>query len=84
MLNITGAMAQHERDMIVERTKRGMDECKRKGQYLGRPPLITGAQAKQMVALRKKGVTADILAKRFKCKAGTVYSRTNALKRKKH
>lgn len=41
MLNITGAMAQHERDMIVERTKRGMDECKRKGQYLGRPPLIT-------------------------------------------
>ncbi|HEY2010570.1 MAG TPA: recombinase family protein [Rhizomicrobium sp.] len=82
MINITGAMAQHERDQIVERTTRGMAECRRKGMYLGRPELISKADARKMLAMRKKGIGAAVIAKKFGCKTGTVYARTNKLKRK--
>lgn len=83
MITFTGGMAQHERDQLIERTKRGMDECRRRGQYLGRPPLVSDAQARQMLKLRQKEISVRDIAKKYGVKVGTVYSRTNALKRKK-
>lgn len=77
MLTFTGGMAQFERDQIVERTKRGMDECKRKGMFLGRKRIVTKAVEKQMRILRHKNkVPVETIAKRFKIKASTVYANT--------
>ncbi len=71
MVNVTGAMAQFERDQIVERTIRGMDECRRKGQYIGRRPKFSPAQAKQIKQDRKT-MTREQAAKKWKCSPGTI------------
>jgi DNA invertase Pin-like site-specific DNA recombinase len=83
MLNITGAMAQFERDQIVDRTKRGMAERKRQGMWLGRKPKVSPADVRTMAALRRRRVEVEVIARRFKVKPSTVYARTNALKRAK-
>lgn len=80
MLNITGAMAQFERDQIVDRTKRGMAERKRQGMYLGRPPIISDGDARKMLARRKRGHPVMQIARDFGVKPSTVYTRTNALR----
>lgn len=71
MVNVTGAMAQFERDQIVERTKRGMDECRRKGMYLGRRKLF---DRKQTAAIKRdrKHMTREQAAKKWRCSPGTI------------
>lgn len=86
MLNITSAMAQFERDQIVDRTVRGMAERKRQGMWLGRKPKVSDADARRMAKLRLRGLTAEQVVARFpnlKIKPSTVYARTNALMRGK-
>lgn len=77
MLNITGGMAQFERDQIIERTKRGMQELKRQGMFLGRKRIVTAEVEAQMRAMRYDDKIAVVkIAKRFKVKASTVYANT--------
>jgi DNA invertase Pin-like site-specific DNA recombinase len=80
MLNVTGAMAQFERDQIRERTTRGMDECRRKGMALGRTPIVSDADARKMKTMRKRGIKVQTIARQFGCEPSTVYARTNKLK----
>lgn len=76
MVNVTGAMAQFERDQIRERTKRGMDECRRKGMSLGRRRLFDAKQTKAIKRDRKT-MTREQVAKKWRCSAGTVDKYTN-------
>ncbi len=71
MVTITSGMAQHERDQLVERTKRGMDECRRRGQYIGRRKLFDTKQTKQIKQDRKT-MTREQAAKKWKCSPGTI------------
>lgn len=71
MVNVTGAMAQFERDQIVERTKRGMDECRRQGMSLGRRKLFDKKQAAQIKRDRKT-MTREQAAAKWKCSPGTI------------
>lgn len=83
MVTMTAAKDQLERDQIIERTIRGMQERKRQGMALGRKALISPTQAREMVALRRRKVKVSVIARRFKVKQSTVYARTNALMRAK-
>lgn len=71
MVNVTGAMAQFERDQIRERTRRGMDECRRKGMNLGRRKLFDAKQTKQIKRDRRT-MTRDEAAAKWKCSPGTI------------
>lgn len=71
MVNVTGAMAQFERDQIRERTRRGMDECRRKGMYLGRRKKFDAAQTK-LIKRDRKVMTRDEVAAKWKCSPGTI------------
>lgn len=71
MLNVTGAMAQFERDQIKERTKRGMDELKRQGKTLGRKKLFDAKQTKQIKQDRKT-MTREEVAAKWECSPGTI------------
>lgn len=71
MLNITAAMAQHERDQVIDRTRRGMAEAKRQGQFIGRQAMFNAKQAKQIKRDRKK-MTAAAAAKKWKCSPATI------------
>lgn len=76
MVNVTGAMAQFERDQIVERTKRGMDECRRKGMFLGRQKMFN---ARQTLAIKRdrRTMTREETAKKWHCSPGTVDKYSN-------
>lgn len=76
MVNVTGAMAQFERDQIRERTRRGMDECRRRGQFLGRRKLFDAKQTKQIKRDRKT-MTREEVAAKWECSAGTVDKYSN-------
>ena len=71
------AFAQFERDVIAERTKRGMDSAKARGQKFGAPEKVTPeveAEVEKMVAAdwpmshiaAKVGVHVNTLRKRFR------------------
>lgn len=80
MLNITGAMAQFERDQIVDRTLRGMAECERRGMRLGRQKIVSDAVVAKMARLRLRGWTAERILARYpevKITISTLYARTN-------
>ena len=81
MVNITSAMAQFERDQIVDRTKRGMDELRRQGMYIGRPRLVDKKDIASMRRLRSGGrASVAQIAKRFGVKPSTVYAYTSKKK----
>ena len=50
MYQIQNVFAELERKLISERTKAGLKEARRRGQRLGRPPLLT---PKQIVSMRE-------------------------------
>lgn len=77
MLNVTGAMAQFERDQIKERTKRGMDELKRQGKKLGRKPIVSPNDVAAMKKMRKQKIPVEDIAAKFGIKPSTVYAHTN-------
>lgn len=71
MLNITGAMAQFERDQIKDRTKRGMDELRRRGVKLGRQKLFDKKQTAE-IKRDRKNMTREEVAAKWKCSPGTI------------
>lgn len=79
MINITSSMAQFERDQVIERTKRGMAEAKRKGMSLGRKRRLMPKDIKEMKRLRKAGMKAADVAAKFNCSVGAVYNLTKEL-----
>lgn len=86
MITMTGAKDQLERDQVSERTVRGLAERRRQGMWIGRQPKVSPAEARKMVALRRKGMTGEQIARhplfrKKKIKASTVYARTNELMR---
>lgn len=86
LISVTGAVDENERRRIQDRTRDGMAVLKAKGMWLGRKPVVSGADAKKMLSLRQSGMTGEQIAARYrhlKIKASTVYARTNALKRAK-
>jgi putative DNA-invertase from lambdoid prophage Rac len=60
MLNIIGAMAEFERELIRERVKAGMKNAKAKGACIGRPR--TGVDALQVARLRDSGASLRAIA----------------------
>jgi DNA invertase Pin-like site-specific DNA recombinase len=65
MLTMLAAVAEMERDLLVERTQAGLSRAKAEGKTLGRPPNTTEEQCRQIVIEYKAGVTVSELARRF-------------------
>ena len=65
MLTMLAAVAEMERDLLVERTQAGLARVKAEGKTLGRPSKTTDEQRRQIVADYTAGVTVSELARRF-------------------
>jgi putative DNA-invertase from lambdoid prophage Rac len=63
MLNMLGAVAEMERDLLVERTQSGLARAKAAGKTLGRPTKTTDAQREEIIARHKQGVSISELAR---------------------
>jgi DNA invertase Pin-like site-specific DNA recombinase len=65
MLTMLAAVAEMERDLLVERTQAGLARAKAEGKALGRPSKTTKEQRRQIAADYAAGVSVSELARRF-------------------
>lgn len=65
MLAMLGAVAEMERDLLVERTQSGLARAKSEGKTLGRPVKTTDSQRAEIVAKRAAGETVSALARTY-------------------
>jgi putative DNA-invertase from lambdoid prophage Rac len=66
------AVAQFERDLLIERTHAGLDTAKSKGRKLGRKPSLSAAEAADARAKLAAGTSVSALARQFKVSRMTI------------
>lgn len=65
MLIMLSAVAEMERDLLVERTQAGLARAKKEGKTLGRPTKTTEAQRKEIIDKHLAGVTISELSRQY-------------------
>lgn len=65
IMGIVSAMAEFERDLLVERTQAGLSRAKAQGKVLGRPTALTPAQQAEVRQRRSEGHSLGNLAKDY-------------------
>ena len=64
-MGVLNAVAEFERDLLVERTQAGLNRAKAEGKALGRPAALTEEQQQEVVAKRAEGASLGDLAKQY-------------------
>lgn len=72
MLTMLAAVAEFERDMMLERQREGIAKAKGEGAYKGRKPTAR-AKASDVLALAREGVTREEIARRMGIGVASVY-----------
>ena len=62
---VIAAVAEFERDLLIERTHAGLVRAKAQGKKLGRPSSLTSEQQDAVRLRRKQGISLGMLAKEF-------------------
>lgn len=65
MLNMLAAVAEMERDLLVERTQSGLARAKSEGKILGRPTKTTDKQRAEIKSMWKDGITVSALSRTY-------------------
>ena len=65
MLTMLAAVAEMERDILVERTQAGLARAKQQGKTLGRPLKTTEQQRSQIIEMSKSGQSVSALSRNF-------------------
>jgi putative DNA-invertase from lambdoid prophage Rac len=64
-MGVINAVAEFERDLLIERTQSGLARAKASGKVLGRPPALSEAAQRQIIQQRRDGVSLGLLAKQY-------------------
>ena len=64
-MGVINAVAEFERDLLIERTQAGLSRAKAAGQRLGRPSSLSDAQQAEVRNQRAAGVSLGTLAKQY-------------------
>lgn len=64
-MGVLSAVAEFERDLLIERTQAGLSRARAEGKALGRPRALTNAQQQAVLAGRAEGVSLSVLAKKY-------------------
>ena len=72
MLTMLAAVAEMERDLLIERTQAGLDRAKAQGKTLGRPAKTTPGERVRIVQGRKRGASISALARQFGVARATI------------
>ena len=65
-MSVINAVAEFERDLLIERTQAGLNRAKAEGKTLGRPASLTQDQQSEVARRLKEGATVSALAREFK------------------
>jgi DNA invertase Pin-like site-specific DNA recombinase len=63
MLNMLAAIAEMERDLLIERIQSGLSRAKSEGKILGRPPKTSKNQRTEILSKFKHGASISELAR---------------------
>lgn len=72
ILTMFGAMAQFEREIMLERQREGIAKAKAEGKYKGRKPTVRN-RADEIKALKEEGMGATAIAKKLGVGRASVY-----------
>lgn len=64
-MQVIAAVAEFERDLLIERTQSGLSRAKASGKALGRPQALSSDQQGEIRAARASGLSLGVLAKRY-------------------
>lgn len=64
-MGVIGAVAEFERDLLIERTQAGLQRAKASGKALGRPSALSSQQQQDIRLKRSQGASLGILAKEY-------------------
>lgn len=79
MLTMLAAVAEMERDLLVERTQSGLARAKSEGKTLGRPSKTTNEQRTEIVAKYAQGESVSSLARQFSVSRASILAIVNRL-----
>ncbi|MGB0784431.1 MAG: recombinase family protein [Marinomonas sp.] len=71
-MNVINAVAQFERDLLIERTQSGLARAKAEGKPLGRPSVLSAAQQEEVKERIKNGVAISAIAREFETSRQTI------------
>ena len=74
ILHVIGALAQFERDLIVERTKAGVKAHVARGGKIGQPPKMTPDKVKEAMKMIQDGKRVREVAAYFNVATATIYN----------
>ena len=72
MFNMLGAIAQFERELMLERQREGIAKAKAEGKYKGRAPTAR-AKSPEIQRLRAEGIGPTEIARRLRISRASVY-----------
>lgn len=64
-MSVITAVAEFERDLLIERTQSGLQRAKAEGKTLGRPSALSSAQQAMVRGSRAEGASLGALAKQY-------------------
>jgi DNA invertase Pin-like site-specific DNA recombinase len=73
MLAILGALAEFERDLVIQRTTAGIEAARAQGKAHGRPPKLTEAKQERARQMFREGKKQKKIAKVLRVSPGTLY-----------
>jgi len=81
MIKVLAAVADFERELIIERTRAGQERARGEGKHMGRPPKTTEVQRQVIRARLGNGETVTAVARDFKVSRATVLAARDAATR---
>lgn len=65
-MSVIAAVAEFERDLLIERTQAGLNRAKAAGKSLGRPQALSEADQAAILLRRRDGASLTVLAKEYR------------------
>lgn len=78
LLTIIASLAQYERELLIERTKAGIEHYKNKNGCWGRRPKLTKLQKEQVLTFYEEGKSPTYIANMFGVSRPTIYNILNS------
>lgn len=71
-MNVINAVAEFERDLLIERTQAGLSRARAEGKRLGRPASLTREQREAVARQLGEGASVSALARAFETSRQTI------------
>ena len=77
-MSVINAVAEFERDLLIERTQAGLNRARAEGKRLGRPASLTADQRRSVAQRLEEGTGVSALAREFKTSRQSILRIRNA------